>query len=240
MSILFCILIAVIILIVNNPVHTVKKTMFFNDFSALSPRFRATLINSVTGYKSLCLVGTTNGAEQPLYNLTVFNSIFHLGANPPLVGMVVRPDNGEAERHTLWNIEKTGVYTLNHVLADFHALAHQTSAKYAADVSEFEACGFTPTFKVGFTAPFVGESRIQMGMKLREIMPVPLNGTSIIIGEMVSLSIPNDSLDTDGFVDIAKAGSLASIGLDGYAKARFLSRQGHAKVPEPPAEDAIV
>jgi flavin reductase (DIM6/NTAB) family NADH-FMN oxidoreductase RutF len=210
--------------------------MFFNDFIALSPRYRAALINSVGGYKSLCLVGTTNGEDTPLYNLTVFNSIFHLGASPPLIGMVVRPDNGDAERHTLWNIQKTGVYTLNHVMTGFHTQAHQTSAKYGAEVSEFEACGFTSTFKVGFSAPFVGESRIQMGMQLREIMPVALNGTNIIIGEMVSLSVPNDALDTDGFVDLAKAGSVASIGLDGYAKGRLLSREGYAKVPVPVEE----
>jgi flavin reductase (DIM6/NTAB) family NADH-FMN oxidoreductase RutF len=207
--------------------------MFFNDFPALSPRYRATLLNSVGGYKSLCLVGTTNGEATPLNNLAVFNSIFHLGASPPLIGMVIRPDNGEADRHTLWNIQKTGVYTLNHVLSDFHARAHQTSAKYEAGVSEFEACGFTPTFKVGFAAPFVGESKVQMGMILREIMPVPLNGTTIIIGEMVSLSVPNDAVDTDGFVDITKAGSIASVGLDGYAKGKLLSRQPYAKVPVP-------
>ena len=77
----------------------------------METRIRATLINSLPGYKCLQLVGTlgANGHS----NLGIFNSIFHLGASPALLGMVFRP--GSADHDTLQNIKTTGYYTFNNV-----------------------------------------------------------------------------------------------------------------------------
>lgn len=38
-------------------------------------------------------------------NLAIFNSVIHIGANPPLMGFISRPNSGE--RHTLENIQET-------------------------------------------------------------------------------------------------------------------------------------
>lgn len=89
------------------------------DFAQMDKRYRTQLVNSMPGIKALNLVGTrdANGQE----NLAVFNSIFHVGANPPYLGMVVRPDS--VDRHTWQNIQATGSYTLNAVGADFYGKA---------------------------------------------------------------------------------------------------------------------
>ncbi len=81
------------------------------DFAQMDKRDRTQLVKSMPGIKALNLVGTrdANGQE----NLAVFNSIFHVGANPPYLGMVVRPDS--VDRHTWQNIQATGSYTLNAV-----------------------------------------------------------------------------------------------------------------------------
>ena len=65
-------------------------------------------INSLSGYKSANLVGTAD--HQGRHNLAIVSSVVHLGAQPPLVGMIMRPD--VVERHTLANIRETGWYTL--------------------------------------------------------------------------------------------------------------------------------
>ncbi|WP_305016835.1 hypothetical protein [Mycobacterium tuberculosis] len=39
--------------------------------------------------------------------------------------------------HTIANIERTGVYTINHIHTEIMQQAHQTSAKYDASVNEF-------------------------------------------------------------------------------------------------------
>ena len=50
-------------------------------------------------------------------NLAIFSQIFHIGANPPLVGILVRPDS--VDRHTLRNIRETSWFTINHIQESF-------------------------------------------------------------------------------------------------------------------------
>jgi flavin reductase (DIM6/NTAB) family NADH-FMN oxidoreductase RutF len=70
------------------------------DLESMEQRFRTNFINSISGFKSVALIGTTDSKSQT--NLAIFSSIIHIGANPPLLGFVVRPDS--VERHTLENI----------------------------------------------------------------------------------------------------------------------------------------
>ncbi len=115
-----------------------------NAINEMEQRYRAAFINSLGGFKSLILVGTAD--SKGATNLSVLNSLFHIGANPPLCGMIFRPD--VAERHTLDNILETGWYTINHVTESIFKAAHQTSARYPKEVSEFDAVGLTQ--RVGF------------------------------------------------------------------------------------------
>ena len=52
------------------------KTFSTNDIENMEQRYRTTFINSMSGFKSLNLVGTIN--EQEKINLAIFNSIFHV------------------------------------------------------------------------------------------------------------------------------------------------------------------
>ena len=131
------------------------------DIDALAQRYRANLINSLSGFKSATLVGTTNGVTN---NLAIVSSIVHVGANPPLIGMIMRPHT--VTRDTLSNIKQQGFYTLNHVAVDWVDKAHQTSARYAPDESEFEAVGLTAQISESFSAPYVKESEIKIGLKI--------------------------------------------------------------------------
>ena len=108
-----------------------------NDLLKLESRYRANLINSLCGFKALQLIGTKS--QEGLANLSLINSAFHLGANPPLMGYIQRPHT--VEKHTFENILETKKYTFSNILNDYKKEAHQTSAKYPRAVSEFEACG---------------------------------------------------------------------------------------------------
>jgi flavin reductase (DIM6/NTAB) family NADH-FMN oxidoreductase RutF len=202
-----------------------KNVLNKKDISELEQRYRANFINSIEGFKALNLVGTIN--KEGITNLAPFNSIFHVGANPPLVGMVSRPDS--VDRHTLENIKSSGQFTLNHVNESIYKLAHQTSARYAAHVSEFYAVGLIPQYISGFAAPFVKESNIKIGLELREIMPIELNGTIIVIGEIVQIELENNLIADDGFVDIQQHGSITVAGLDAYYTTSLLERLPYAK-----------
>ena len=186
---------------------------------------RAHLINSLGGFKSLALVGTSDSKENT--NLAVFSSVFHVGANPPIIGLIFRPS--PPERNTYSNIIETGFYTINHVNETIYKQAHQTSARYDKEISEFEITGLTPEYKDAFFAPYVSESNIQLGIEFKEKIDLTINNTILIIGEITQIYIPETCLSADGFVDIEKANTVTCSGLDSYHKTVQLDRLSYAK-----------
>ena len=211
-----------------------NDTKFFgtHDFMEMEQRYRAAFFNSLGGFKSLNMVGTVDA--QGKTNLSIVNSVFHIGANPPYIGMIIRPD--KVERHTLENMLETEWYTLNHVHASIYKQAHQASARYDKSVSEFDACGLTPHFSNACIAPYVKESHICIGLKVAEIKPLEINGTVLVIGSVKEVTIPAETLSADGFVDIELAGSLAGSGLDSYHSTKRIARLSYAKPGVEPNE----
>ncbi len=198
------------------------------EIMAMDKIDRLKLVNSTPGYKSVNLVGTTNHKSQ--FNLAIFSSVIHLGSTPPLLGMISRPIT--VERHSFENIIETGVYTINHVNADIIDSAHQTSAKYSRENSEFEATGLTPILINGFKAPFVGESSVRIAMSLVERHEIRSNGTHLLVGEIQFISAPRDIVQDDGSFDLIAAGTVAMSGVDTYLDCRELTRKGYARVPK--------
>jgi len=187
--------------------------------------YRANFINSLTGFKSVNLIGTVNEDGQP--NLGIFSSIVHIGSNPPLIGYINRPVN--AAPHTMANIEATGVYTINHINTSFVQKAHQTSAKYELGISEFEEVGLTAEYKENILAPFVKESSIKYALSLQEVIPIKLNNTFLVIGKVISIQIDQEIVSEDGFLHLDKANSICSNGLDGYYTTELIERYQYAK-----------
>lgn len=202
-----------------------NTTLHSIQIMEMEQRKRAQFINSISGFRSVALIGTTDSKGQT--NLAIFSSIIHIGSNPPLLSFIMRPDS--VERHTLTNILDTGFYTINHINTHIYEKAHQTSARYPKNVSEFAATQLTPAFKDDFVAPFVAESQIQIGMEFKERIEISINQTSMIIGEIKLVHYPTNCLLEDGFIDIEKAGTITSAGLDSYHTTQFLKRLEYAK-----------
>jgi flavin reductase (DIM6/NTAB) family NADH-FMN oxidoreductase RutF len=192
------------------------------DFEKL---YRTNLVNSLSGFKSANLIGTISKEEKT--NLAIFNSVVHVGANPPALGFLMRPVS--VERHTYNNIKETGYYTINHINKDIVKQSHQTSANYDKGVSEFDECGLTPEFNETLNAPYVKESKIKIGLKFVEEQEIKFNGTIFIVGEIVELILPEEIISKDGYVDIEKAGTTAISGLDSYHETKRISRLSYAK-----------
>ncbi|MFY7739380.1 MAG: flavin reductase family protein [Flavobacterium sp.] len=196
-----------------------------DQIEQLEKQKRVHLINSLGGFKSVALVGTSD--KKGNENLAIFSSFFHIGANPPLIGMIFRPS--PPERDTLHNIFETGFYTINHINEAICKQAHQTSARYDEGVSEFDATNLKSEYKNDFFAPFVAESNIQLGVKFKEKMDISINSTTMIIGEIIQIYIPENCLLDDGFIDIEKANTITCSGLDSYHKTIQLDRLSYAK-----------
>lgn len=203
-----------------------QKTYINKELIAsLEKQKRVHLINSLSGFKSVALVGTAD--KNYTTNLAIFSSFFHIGANPPLIGMIFRPS--PPERDTMSNILDTGFYTINHINENIFRQAHQTSARYDKNISEFDVTGLQSEYKNDFFAPFVAESHIQLGVVFKEKIDIFINNTTMIIGEITQIYIPENCLLDDGFIDLEKANTITCSGLDSYHKTMQLDRLSYAK-----------
>ena len=199
------------------------------DFEKL---YRAAFVNSVSGFKSANLIGTIS--KEGKTNLAIFSSVIHVGANPPALGFLMRPVS--AERHTYTNIKETNHFTINHINKEIFKQAHQTSARYEKDVSEFDACGLTTEYSEIIKAPYVKESKIKIGLKFVEEQEIKFNSTVFIVGEIVELILPEEIISKDGYVDIENAGTIAISGLDNYHETKRIARLSYAKPGTKPKE----
>ena len=201
------------------------KSIDISEIKEWERIYRANFINSLTGFKSVGLIGSVNKNSQT--NLGIFSSVVHIGSDPALIGYINRPL--KAAPHTLSNIESTGVYTINHIQESFIDKAHQTSAKYPEEISEFDAVGLTPEYINNFRAPFVKESVVKYAMSLETIIPIAINDTFLVIGKVLSVHLPHSTITEDGFIKLDEAGSVCSNGVDAYYKTKFCNRFGYAK-----------
>ena len=71
------------------------KTFRAQEFKEIPVRKYTSFFNSLSGAKPGFLIGSGSKSDE---NVAIFNSITHLGANPPLLGFIQRPVN--VERHT--------------------------------------------------------------------------------------------------------------------------------------------
>lgn len=195
------------------------------DFDQMPDRYKANFFNHLNGFKSANLIGTQNDKGQ--LNLAIFNSVVHLGANPPLMGFILRPTT--VERHTFNNILKSRHFTINHIHSGIIEQAHQTSAKYASSISEFEACHLTPELDENIKAPFVKESFIKIALSFKSDYLIKENNTRLVVGEVISVRMNQNLINSDGSIDLEKAKSVAISGLDTYFSTNKLIKLSYAR-----------
>lgn len=192
---------------------------------------RLNIINSISGIKPGNLIGSIS--DKGTTNLAIISSVVHLSSNPPLIGFIMRP-HGEVKRDTYNNIRENHLFTINHIPTSHIEQAHYTSAKFDTEISEFDRCAFTPEYIGGFKAPFVQESKIKMGLKLLEEMPIPSSNTTMIVGEIQHLMLPNDAMNETGYINLEQADTAGIAGLNSYYKLQFLDSFPYARVEDVP------
>jgi len=210
------------------PMHLTKE-----DISQTETINRLNIINSVSGIKPANLIGTVSDHNKS--NLAIFSSVIHLGSDPALLGFILRPQ-GEQPGHTIANILETGYYTINQVNKFITGQSHYTSAKFDKEESEFDKCGLTAEFLHGFQAPYVKESILKIGMKYLERIPIEVNGTSLIIGEIQHLIIPDDAVNEVGYVDYEILNTIGIVGLNTYYGVNKIAQYPYARPSELPVK----
>ena len=200
----------------------------------LEQRYRGNLINCLSGFKPAVLVGTQSQEGQT--NLAVFSNLLHLGANPALLGLLVRPAPPGTERHTWENIVAIQHFTVNHINEAIVPQAHQTAARYPRETSEFSATGLTPEWLAGYPAPFVAEATVKLGLRLMEQHHLDINQTTLLIGEVQTIHLPSEIVREDGSLDLTQEHAVASCGLDSYHTTALGYRYRYAKADTKPTK----
>ena len=195
------------------------------DIQQLSHIYKINLINSCSGYKSANLLGSIS--DDGIENLAVFSSVTHVGSSPAMLGFFLRPTT--VSRNTYENLNSNGFYTINHIHQGIVEQAHHTSAKYDASISEFEATGLKPEYKSEFRAPFVKDAPVQLAMQYVEEYEIKANNTILVIGKVVGLYVKDALIESDGFINLSKAGIAAINGLDGYTIPHTKTRYGYQR-----------
>lgn len=201
------------------------KTISHDDFEAMESRYRANLINTCTGYKSSNLIATRSG--DGIENVAPFSSVTHLGSHPPLLGFILRPTT--VQRNTWDNIRKTGFFTVNHIHAGIVREAHQCSAKYPSEQSEFEQTGLQAEYHGDFYAPFVKGSPVQLGCRFLRAYEIEENGCQHVLGAIEQMQLQDGLLGEDGWLNLGAGKTITATGLDGYALPELLDRLSYAK-----------
>lgn len=197
----------------------------FKDILSLEKYYRVSLINKISGLKSANLIGTKNNND--ISNLAIFNSVIHIGANPPFLGFIMRPL--AVDRHTYSNIKENGYFTINQVSTEIHKEAHMTSAKFSKEISEFDECGLTDIYIDDFPAPFVKESKVKIGLSFQEEHLISVNKTILIIGRIEKIILPDDAIKEDGDIDLESLNTVGVGGLDTYYECKRLARYEYAR-----------
>jgi len=189
--------------------------------------YKRNLLNSISGYKSATLIGTQS--PDGVSNLAVFSSVVHVGASPPLLGMVMRPLS--VERQTYEYIKsQDGLYTINHIGLDWIDKAHYASAKFDRNTSEYDTCQLTESYHDDFPISYVAEAKLKMGMKLVEEHPIANNNTIFLVGAVQHLYIEETAILSDGNINLSSIDEVAITGLETYNK---VERAGHFAFARP-------
>ncbi|MFN3969706.1 flavin reductase family protein [Flavobacterium sp.] len=201
------------------------KKITRSEWDSLSKVHRLNLINSCTGYKSANLIGTKS--ESGITNLAVFSSVTHLGSNPAMLGFILRPN--VVARNTYENLKSNGYFTVNHIAQNMIAQAHQTSASYNAEESEFEIVNLTEEYLSEIDVPFVKESPVKLLCKYLNEYEIKENNTIHVIASIVEIYFKEEILHEDYWLQLDKADVVTVNGLDGYCLPQILDRFDYAR-----------
>ncbi|MEL7161174.1 MAG: flavin oxidoreductase, partial [Bacteroidota bacterium] len=107
-------------------------------------------------------------------------------------------------------------FTINTLHPDFLDRAHQTSANYPYEISEFAATGLKPEYSEICKAPYVAESRVRIGLTFEEEHKIGGIETYFIVGRVREIFLPDAAVGDTGHVDHELLKTMSVAGLDNY------------------------
>jgi flavin reductase (DIM6/NTAB) family NADH-FMN oxidoreductase RutF len=163
-------------------------------------------------------------------NLAPYSFFNALSSVPPIVAF-----SSTGPKHSLKNVEETGAFIVNIVSEPLAAVMNATSIEVDEAVDEFELVGLRSEPGRIVPVPRVSEAKAALEcLHVRTVRLATADGRDLdawlVIGEVVGIHI-DESVLTDGFVDMAKLVPVARLGYLDFAVVRETFSMARPVVP---------
>jgi flavin reductase (DIM6/NTAB) family NADH-FMN oxidoreductase RutF len=159
-----------------------------------------------------------------------------LGSSPALLGFILRPN--VVPRNTYNNLKATGYFTVNHIAQNMIAQAHQTSASFDAEISEFEMVNLEQEYLSDIDVPFVKDSPVKLLCRYLNEYEIVENNTIHIIAAIEEIHFRDEMLHNDYWLQLDQGEVVAVNGLDGYCLPKIVDRFDYAR-PNTPTKSIL-
>jgi flavin reductase (DIM6/NTAB) family NADH-FMN oxidoreductase RutF len=125
-------------------------------------------------------------------------------------------------KDSLRNIEQTGEFVCSLATYALKDQMNKTSAGVGPEIDEMKMAGLTPAASALVKPPRVAESPVALECTHHKTIPLPASETTqhdgyiMVIGRVVGIYV-DDSVITDGLVDVTKIRPIARLGYMDYA-----------------------
>jgi len=125
-------------------------------------------------------------------------------------------------KDSLRNIEQTGEFVCSLATYALKDQMNKTSAGVGPEIDEMKLAGLTPAASALVNPPRVAESPVALECTHYKTIPLPASETTqhdgyiMVIGRVVGIYV-DDSVITDGLVDVTKIRPIARLGYMDYA-----------------------
>ena len=166
----------------------------------------------------------TTISESGVVNLAPFSFFNAFGANPPVVvfSPTLKRDGGKKD--TLLNIEANGEFVINASTEKHADLINLSSKPLSYDESEVALTGLATTPSTLVRPPRLADVPFALECKLMQIIPVgngPISA-NLVIGQIVTMHVNDDILDSHGIPDPRKINAIARLGGEYWCRTQDL------------------
>jgi flavin reductase (DIM6/NTAB) family NADH-FMN oxidoreductase RutF len=201
----------------------------------LSARDIYRLMTDLVAPRPIAWVSTRDGDGRS--NLAPFSYFQAVCSSPATIVLGIAWQAGRP-KHTLANILETGELTISHVSEPLAAAMNASSADFADEISEWDACGIEAA-----PAAAIGPARVAAargGFECRLTHAIPLGATqhatpssTLVVAEVVHVWLAEDLLQRDErghllAIEPAKLGAVGRLGGIGYT-----TTAGQFELPRP-------
>ncbi|MBX9686035.1 MAG: flavin reductase family protein, partial [Candidatus Obscuribacterales bacterium] len=191
--------------------------LMFVDLERIEPRLRYELLVSAVLPRPIAWVSTRSlsGVD----NLAPFSFFNLFSTSPAILGFSpglkrVSASSELVMKDSLRNVLESGEFVVNIVNLKMAAKMVQSSANYAPEQSEFVEAELRSLPSEQVNVARLADAPLSLECKLHKI--VELGSNSLVLGRIVCMHV-DDSVLSDGKIDVVKLQPLARLGGDLYA-----------------------